>query len=1184
MKSIIRKAVRPFSFVWRAIALSIIICATGQVWANTDLQVTLTDNTVVIDNDNAETFDHMTFYVNSPVVTIPASETLPLGTQIELTSISFGKRASGNGNTRPNTLSITGTDGTVYTSEAIVESGTFTRAGCTKEVYSFADKGCVLTVGLSYAMSFKNSDGSDFGTLVGRTAKNSASLFGTTVYNSSYTAWLPVQELTGEIVGSTSFTLLTGALTDIKNTDTTKPAYLHNAAGWISTSTASSGEIKLVNGPAGYALSVNNGNSMAAGTPNRTAVWKKLSGDGLLTTDNNNWQTPAVKIYDASEFTGSINASAGNVRLAVIFCAENDTFSPSVYGEIGSKSGLIYIKSGTSVTVASGATWTAVNGIVNKGALTVNGTVASAISNNGGTVTLNAGASVPSFGSQRDFTGFTVDSSVPVKITMTSEEYGKGSVSVTGASGISTITVLAPDGTTTVGTITPAESSTLETGVKTSGLATWCDYEFNGDKSNSGVDTTGLESDVDTTTYPEIFNNQMLYTYTHPWRNISYPNSWTAVVRCTVPELENAVVVMFGTYGAGAIGLIAGPNPEEQMLLVSTPGSTATTSEAKHFTTLATMNVRDATTAQHVYVFTKNGTTVNVYCDGENVLSNYELSSAALGGGLQIGSLHGGVTYNNVHTGLVRFGAGESQISSLTVAQQQNARIDCMRMYDYIVSPEQIAALSVEFPAVKLYRATVAEDADTSWTDLTWAPAAWDGGNTQSKVILTTEGDATVALPASITVDEVQLDLAEGSTLTLAGPGSLAITQPVSIEDGTLKLAGTVTLTQDTALNGSVVFDAFTAAGTGALKLSNGATVGVTSGSVVVTPLGSYTCAEGTVVDSVYTGDGVKLIPYASVVASITQGGTTLYYSDLDAALTALLGSTEETVSFSMLNGNELSFEYTLQLKNHGYYVDNGTVTKAVAKIRGETYGTLAAAVAAATGEYDVQLLRNSSEAITLNKAITLDETGVFSGTLTGAGTLTFATFRNNPTITFDNWTGSVVLPSFTAGGTILNKYGVAGSTVVLKGITSGWLGETSTQRMDVNPVLQLDGNVTITGFSQSWTYTFAEITGTGTFSLDPADNHPYAASITKVTSFTGTIYSDIDSELAIGELNLSSLPACDAKVLSVDGSGEIGLDVSDIKVNSVALPAKYKLERRTDGDDGDGFYVYYYGTIFSVY
>ena len=742
---------------------------------------------------------------------------------------------------------------------------------------------------------------------------------------------------------------------------------------------------------------------------------------------------------------------------------------------------------------------------------------------NGVAVRVMEGATLANLGAKRDFAGWTVDDGVTIGVTQTAAEYGTGLTTVANADNVSSITVYAPDGTTVAGTIVPAESTTLATSVRTSGLATWCDYEFNGDKSNSGTDTTGLNSDVDTTTYPEIFNNSMLYTYTHPYRGITYPNSWTAVVRCTVPELENAIVVTFGTYGAGAIGLVAGSNPEEEMLLVSTPGNTATTSEEKHFTTLATMNVKDATTAQHVYVFTKDGTTVNVYCDGEKVLENYELASATLGGGLQIGSLHGGVVQSGVHTGLVRFGAGEEAISSLTLAQQQNARIDCMRMFNYIVSPEQIAALSVEFPAVKLYKATAVANADTTWGELTWTPA-WDGGNNQSKVILTTEGDATVALPESITVDEVQLDLEEGSTLTLAGPGSLTITQPITIEDGTLELTGTVTLTQDTTFNGKVSFTAFTKAGDGAIKLANGATVGVDA-ELVVTPLGTYTCAEGTVVDSAYTGDGViKLIPLTSAKISVTQSGTTLYYSDHEAVLVSMLQTpeafAEDTVA-TLLNDATLPSGFDAYLQMYGYYIDGAAITKAVAQISSFTYPTLAAAVTAAADGATVKLLRASSEAITLSdKAITLEETANFSGMLTGNGTLTFAAFRNNPSITFTDWTGTVVLPEFAANGTILNNYGVAGSKVVLMGITAGWLGETSAGKMDVNPVLQLDGDVTIKGFSTSWTYTFTEITGEGNFSLDPTDNSPSAVSITKVAEgFTGVITNNTTQTLTIGTL-----------------------------------------------------------------
>ena len=1185
-------------------ALAVVFCF-GAVWAGLPT-ITVSGNDVTISTDSGSHGNIGTNNGGYDTLTIPAATDLASGTVLRIKSISLGARTSGTA--APASVVLAGV------SSAAAEVTTSGYTDRDKYTYVFTTP-CLMKVGTGSTISFRNSAGEQANvglaaSLTGSTDQDDY-LFTTLRSTSGNNKWSVLTEIVAEKV--------TGFINETKDgfntTVTSEKVYVSGVTGYLNTVDAfgfgNVDELVVVDGEYTYGYKVVNGNSPQDNNTrcNRAVAFKKLSGTGTITNgDHGNGPTPVMGVCDSSEFAGSINIGSATTRLSVLFCTE-DEISAGIQTSLGnslytlftseSNRSRIYVSPGRTtannavVTVPAGKTWTAVNGIenrgelvvdgtvsckiVNSGALTVNGTVTGTISGSG-TVVVSEGATISSFGSQRDFTGWTIDSSVPVKITMTSEEYGKGSVSVTGATGISTITVLAPDGTTDVGTITPEEGAgTLETGVKTTGLATWCDYEFNGDKSNSGVDTTGLESDVNTTTYPEIFNNQMLYTYTHPWRNISYPNSWTAVVRCTVPELENAVVVMFGTYGAGAIGLIAGPNPEEQMLLVSTPGNTATTSEAKHFTTLATMNVKDATTAQHVYVFTKNGTTVNVYCDGENVLSNYELASATLGGGLQIGSLHGGVTYNNVDTGLVRFGAGEAQISSLSVAQQQNARIDCMRMFDYIVSPEQIAALSVEFPAVKLYRATVAANADTTWGNLSWTPA-WDGGNTQSKVILTTVGDATVALPESITVDEVQLDLAEGSTLTLTGPGSLAITQPVTIEDGTLKLTGTVTLTQNTALNGSVVFDAFTAAGTGALKLSNGATVGVESGSVVVTPLGAYTCAEGTVVDSAYTGDGVKLIPLTSAVVSITQSGTTLYYSNLDTAVTTLMtiGNVSDDVSCVLLNGTTWPTtpqDYAGMLRTLGYYVDgDGTLTKAVARITSTPYPTLTAAVDAATDGATVTLLLASSEAITLNKAITLDENGkAFNGTLTGNGTLTFAAFRNNPSITFNNWEGTVVLPEFAANGTILNKYGVTGSTVVLKGITAGWFGETSSQKMDVNPVLQLDGDVTIKGFSTSWDYTFAEITGTGNFVLDPTDNSPQSATITKVAEgFSGIITNTTDKTLTISTLERADGTSTTAGTRLLATGGDVVASVLKIggEASTIVPMTKNK------GGEDDGIYV----------
>ena len=53
----------------KRVALALCLATPIASWADTDLQVTVTGSNVVIDNDNAEAFDHMTFYVNTGLVT-----------------------------------------------------------------------------------------------------------------------------------------------------------------------------------------------------------------------------------------------------------------------------------------------------------------------------------------------------------------------------------------------------------------------------------------------------------------------------------------------------------------------------------------------------------------------------------------------------------------------------------------------------------------------------------------------------------------------------------------------------------------------------------------------------------------------------------------------------------------------------------------------------------------------------------------------------------------------------------------------------------------------------------------------------------------------------------------------------------------------------------------------------------
>ena len=632
-------------------------------------------------------------------------------------------------------------------------------------------------------------------------------------------------------------------------------------------------------------------------------VFAKLTGSGTLAASNTGVSHRYV-FKDPSAFSGTIDMSGKVFR---IILGDNTSLSPA-------KDGTITVVSGATVNIAAGKTWTSDGGIevdgtlnlgagatapklksgsdgmvvVASGTATVAGIDSSAISptlgivgklafadtttteltltaeklSNYGTLDLSGCTAVTTmnlaFGNTRS--GYLFGTITPppnlatVNVTVTEvlSEDGAASLtipdSLTGVS-ILNVTVTGLDGTTkTVTTNVSGSVLSVSYTPTVSGAACWCAYEMEYESGvatgfeNSGSDTTALTDDG--VTGSDAFTDDgMLYTYAHPWRDMTgdnaYPSSWTAVVRCTVPAYENAAVITFGTKSGGLIGLVAGADPETQMKLVKTTGDSA-------FTTLATMTVQNATTAQHVYVFSvENNQTIKVYCDGEQVL-NETYSAFTLGGGIQVGSVHGGVG----STGIVRFGKGESPANTLSETVQKAARIDCVRLYKTVLGPNAIAQLSVEFPAVKLYRATVGENATTTWDALTWSPT-WDGGNEYSKIILTTEGDATLTLPDSITADEFTINVASDSTLTLAkaaGGTSMTVSK-LEIDDGTVAVAdanffgshaingtGTLKITTTGALTSAI-------SGNAKVEIPSGVAVGVTTGSIANTITGAGTLA-----------------------------------------------------------------------------------------------------------------------------------------------------------------------------------------------------------------------------------------------------------------------------------------------------------------------------------------------------
>ena len=739
-----------------------------------------------------------------------------------------------------------------------------------------------------------------------------------------------------------------------------------NGALTISDATAAN-----INIPAGKTLTLASG----------AALTGTVTGSGTVVC--NQVDLSGAGFDNASGWTGKVQI-AGDAYVPATY------FDEASYGNANSTleivSGHVCITAATtlpgSVTVASGSTLYMTSGSI---------TSLSIIGTNSGTIHLGSAGALATLSLSDGVARGTIVypaslTTLNVALTELIADDGRASFTCTGATLTGgTLTLTKPDGTTesVTGTADGATVSFAWT-PSVSGAACWCDYEMdyvsgNASKTgfeNSGTDTTGLHSDSGITDDNAFFNG-MLYTYAHPWRDITYPSdgNWTAVVRCTVPAYENAAVITFGTQGGGLIGLVAGEHPETEMRLVQTTGNS-------HFITNATMTVQNGTTAQHVYVFTvETNQTVKVYCDGAMVLDKTFESRFTIGGGIQIGSVHGGVG----NTGIIRFAKGETPANTLSETYQKNARIDCVRLYKTVLGPNAIRQLSVEFPAVKLYRATVADGANTDWNSLSWSPA-WDGGNAYSKIILTAAGDASLTFPSSITAEDFEVNVEDGCVLTLAkaaGGTTLTLTNPIEVNTGSVAFEET-----------EMEMD-FTVGGTGSIFVGSGKTISVVSG---------------------------------------------------------------------------------------------GSIPK-----------------------------------------------------LVGSGTVTYENYGSLPdALSFGDWTGTVVLPSFAANGPNLNNYGKSGSMLVLKGITSGWLNETSSGAVSVAPALRLDGNVTITGFSTSWSYTFAEITGTGDFSFAPTDNHPGSLAITKVAEgYSGTISNTTDKNLAIGTLDRASGTTVTAgsKVLSTSSN-----------------------------------------------
>lgn len=423
--------------------------------------------------------------------------------------------------------------------------------------------------------------------------------------------------------------------------------------------------------------------------------------------------------------------------------------------------------------------------------------------------------------SVRNLADYTFTSST-AQFVESGDEYKAGGFTITNISDGVTVKVKKYDATS-YETVTPeAGTATISHEVGVSGLAAWLDYTFNESTkatnihspadqviTNAGNAGSGNNLTIDTGYNTDNSYNEdgTLKVMSTPWRNITWPTNYTVAVAGNVPDVENGCLVAFGSTTTGSknyLAIIRGASQNEIKLVKGHDMNNA-------FEVISTMTAANATALSHLVVFTKNGNTFTVYLDG--VQKTQVTYSDALGGGFQIGSLHGGVT-----------GTGVGRVNDMSDATKAKVFAKAIRVYDYVISPDQMEALTEEFPYTSFggkYSRTITANSNLSATD------AWLNASTQGNVDvpvnaivdevtyypdveITTTAASTLTVNANMDVENIKFDGAGKLTIASDGEhnihiyGSLTANGPISVKYGETDLSAVpVTIGE----SGSVEFD-----------------------------------------------------------------------------------------------------------------------------------------------------------------------------------------------------------------------------------------------------------------------------------------------------------------------------------------------------------------------------------------
>ena len=405
----------------------------------------------------------------------------------------------------------------------------------------------------------------------------------------------------------------------------------------------------------------------------------------------------------------------------------------------------------------------------------------------------------------------------------TTDEYKAGGFTITNIPSGVTVKVK-KYGTTEYTTETPVGGTvTISHSVGVSGSAAWLDYTFNAstkatnihdpadqkitNAGNAGITGNDLTIDGTYTTATSYNDDGTLKVMSTPWRNITWPSNYTVAVAGNVPDVENGCLVAFGTLSGGYLAILRG-DANNKILLVKGKGS------GNAFEVISTMTAANATELSHLVVFTKNGDTFTVYLDG--VQKTQVTYSETLGGGLQIGSLHGGIGTTGI--------ANVSGMSDATAKAKVFAK--AIRVYDYVISAGQMETLKEEFPYVSFggeYSRTISSNSNLSATGA-WLNKGTQGyvdlpGNTirdevtyYPNVEITTTAVSTLTVNAEMDVDNITFEGESTDTLKIESDGthniiingSLTANGPISVKYGETDLSAIPVIIGE---SGSIKFD-----------------------------------------------------------------------------------------------------------------------------------------------------------------------------------------------------------------------------------------------------------------------------------------------------------------------------------------------------------------------------------------